>query len=217
VAIYSVLLVIHIASGTLGLIAALLSILNKAFNTSHRWHIYTGTAFVIAMTSICITAVAMSLIKLNVFLLLIGVFSFYLAFSGWRYAKNRNGTPTQLDWITVITMLLASAIMLFFGIYLFTTGSGLGVIIIAFGIIGGLLAFYDFRGLQKGGHTGKERIVQHLTMMVGGTIAALTAFIVVNIEMQPSFIPWLAPTVLLTPVIVMWRRTIRKSKGIKGM
>jgi uncharacterized membrane protein len=217
VTLYSLLLVIHIAAGTVGLITAFLSILNKTFNASHHQHIYTGSAFVIAMAIIFVTATTMSLIKLNVFLLLVGIFSFYLAFSGWRYAKNRKGTPAQLDWITVIAMLVVSVTMLLFGVYLFATGSGRGIVITVFGLIGGLLAFFDYRGLRKGGHTGKVRIRLHLTMMLGGTIAALTAFTVVNIDMQPAFIPWLAPTVLITPVIVMWNRKIRRGTVTKGM
>ena len=215
--IYSVLLAVHITAGTVGLIAALLSVMNKAFNANHRWHVFTGSAFVIAMAIIFVSATAMSLIKLNVFLLLVGMFSFYLAFSGWRYARNHKGTPTQLDWTTAITMLVASAIMVFFAMYLFLVGSGRGVIIAVFGLIGGLLAFFDYRSLRRGGLKGKERIIRHLIMMLGGTIAALTAFTVVNINMQPAFIPWLAPTVLITPLITVWSRKIRAGVTTKGM
>jgi hypothetical protein len=214
---YSVLLTVHITAGTVGLIAALLSVLNKAFNANHRWHVYTGSTFVIAMGIIFVTATAMSLIKLNVFLLLVGVFSFYLAFSGWRYARNRKGIPTGLDWATAITMLVASVVMVFFAAYLFFTGSGRGIIIIIFGLIGGLLAFFDYRSLRRGGLKGKERIIRHLIMMLGGTIAALTAFTVVNINMQPAFIPWLAPTVLITPIITIWSRKLRAGTRTKGM
>jgi uncharacterized membrane protein (UPF0136 family) len=215
--IYSVLLAVHIAAGTVGLIAALLSVLNKAFNANHRWHVYTSSAFVIAMATIFVTATVMSLLKLNIFLLLVGVFSFYLAFSGWRYARNRKGTPTGLDWTTAITMLVASGVMVVFAGYLFLTGNGRGVIIAVFGLIGGLLAFFDYRSLRRGGLKGKERIIRHLIMMLGGTIAALTAFTVVNINVQPALIPWLTPTVLITPVITVWSRRIRAGAKPKGM
>ncbi len=215
--IYSVLLAVHITAGTVGLIAALLAVLNKAFDARHRWHVYTGSAFVIAMAIIFVTATAMSVLKLNIFLLLVGVFSFYMAFSGWRYARNRKGTPTQLDWTTTITMLVASVVMVFFAVYLFFIGSGNGIIIAVFGGISGLLAFYDYRSLRRGGLRGKERIIRHLILMLGGTIAALTAFTVVNINMQPAFIPWLAPTVLITPIIILWGRKIRAGATTKGM
>ncbi|MGL4609784.1 MAG: hypothetical protein ACRCYY_08885 [Trueperaceae bacterium] len=215
--LYSLLLAIHITAGTLGLIAAFLATFNKAFNLTHRWHVYTGSAFVIAMAIIFVTATAMSLIKLNIFLLLVGIFSFYLAFSGWRYARNRKGTPTGLDWTTAITMLVISAVMVSFALYLFLTGSGGSIVIAVFGLIGGQLAFFDYRSLRRGGLKGKERIVRHLTMMLGGSIAALTAFTVVNINMQPAFIPWLAPTVLITPVIALWSRKIRTGATTKEM
>jgi hypothetical protein len=215
--LYSVLLAVHITAGTLGLIAAVLATVNKALNLPHWWHVRTGNTFVMAMATIFITATAMSLLKPNVFLLLVGVFSFYMAFSGWRYAKNRTGKPTLLDWLTVSSMLTVSVIMIVFGIYLNTAGNGLGVVVIVFGFIGGALSLTDYRSLRKGGLTGKLRITRHLTMMLGGAIAALTAFTVVNVEMTPVFIPWLAPTMLITPIIVFWNRKIRRGTVRKGM
>jgi hypothetical protein len=49
--------------------------------------------------------------------------------------------------------------------------------------------------------------------MLAGTIAAVTAFTVVNVRVEPAFVVWLAPTVALTPLIVYWNhRVYRRSE-----
>jgi hypothetical protein len=53
------------------------------------------------------------------------------------------------------------------------------------------------------------RIAAHLGRMLGGTIAAVTAFTVVNVRIEPAFVVWLAPTVVLTPVIAYWTARVR--------
>jgi hypothetical protein len=51
------------------------------------------------MVGIFLTAIPMSIINSNTFLFLIAIFSFYLAFAGMRFAKNRKGIATTIDWI----------------------------------------------------------------------------------------------------------------------
>ena len=41
-------------------------------------------------------------------------------------------------------------------------------------------------------------------MMLAGSIATITAFVVVNFTFDPAFILWLAPTVVITPIILIW-------------
>jgi hypothetical protein len=49
----------------------------------------------------------------------------------------------------------------------------------------------------------------HIAAMCGGYIATVTAFVVVNVQMNPGWVPWLLPTAIGTPLIM---RTIRKYK-----
>ncbi|MBK7964987.1 MAG: hypothetical protein IPK10_06675 [Bacteroidetes bacterium] len=49
--------------------------------------------------------------------------------------------------------------------------------------------------------------------MMGGYIATFTAFLVQNLHTDPSFIAWLAPTVILTPVIIYSTNKIKKGKS----
>ena len=53
---------------------------------------------------------------------------------------------------------------------------------------------------------GKERIAKHLTNMMAGTIAVITAVLVVNVNIEPIWIWWLLPTAVITPIIFYWNK-----------
>ena len=60
-------------------------------------------------------------------------------------------------------------------------------------------------------------MIRHLTMMLAGLIATVTAFLVVNFTFDPVFVLWLAPTVLITPVIMILSTKIGKETMPRGM
>lgn len=97
--IFDTLLLLHILAGTVSLSAPTAAVSSKTLNVSHRWHIYAGQAFLWGMLGIFLTAIPMALIRGSLFLVLIAIFSFDLAFAGWRLAKNRRGTPALIDWL----------------------------------------------------------------------------------------------------------------------
>ena len=82
------------------------------------------------MVLIFLTAIPMSIINSNVFLFLIAIFSFYLAFSGMRFARNRSGVPTRIDLIAVNFMFLSGAGMWILAIIFF-----IGHILIAMTVV----------------------------------------------------------------------------------
>ncbi len=215
--VFPVLLALHVAAGAVALITAFLSTLSKWIDLSHLWHVRVGRTFFWSMNVVALTAVPMTYFHPNTFLFLVALFSFYLAVAGWRYAKNRKGTPTRLDWISAISMLLVSVGMIGYAVTLYVQGRTGGSITLAvFGIIGGLLSFFDLKRLRSGGVKGTRRIAAHLTMMLSATIAALTAFLVNVVTLSPGFIVWLLPTVVITPVIIIWNRQLFAGKQVTG-
>ena len=204
---YRILLSIHIAAGFTALIAAVVAGLTPK---GARSHVYAGRVFVIGMAVVFLTALPMTVMKPNLFLLLIAVFSFYLAASGWLRARNRSGIPVPAEWIAAVAMVLAAVAMGGRGIAMLTMGSSMGTVLLVFGGIGGVLALRDMQSLRSQRYRGTVRIAAHLTRMLAGTIAAVTAFAVVNVRIEPMVVVWLAPTVVLTPVIVYWNRRVRR-------
>ena len=158
------------------------------------------------MVAIFLTAIPMSIIGSNIFLFLIAVFSFYLAFSGMRFARNRKGVATTLDWVAVSLMILSGAGMwILAGIY-FTNNDSQYIPLLVFGFLALFLGYGDYSSHKNKTATGKERLAKDLTNMLGGTIAAITAVLVVNPPSDPEWVWWVLPTVLVTPVIVRWNK-----------
>ena len=81
-----------------------------------------------------------------------------------------------------------------------------------FGSIALFLSYNDYVSFIKRNAVGKDRIIRHLTNMLAGTIAVITAFLVTNFRTEPEWILWVLPTILLTPIIIWWNaRMLNKS------
>lgn len=207
--VFILLLIIHITCGSISLLSAFGAM---AARKGDYWHKMAGRFFFYGMTGVFVTAIPMAILKNNLFLFLIAIFSYYLAFSGWRFARNRFGIPAKLDWAVSILMVLTSVCMLVMAIYLYKINNSRAMVLLVFAIIGGIFALSDLKTFYGHKAIGKERIAKHLTAMLGATIAAVTAFSVTNIPLQPSILLWLGPTVLLVPIIVWWNNRVLKNK-----
>lgn len=216
--LFNSLLGLHIAAGTATLLASAIAVTSKLTDSAHTYHVISGRVFFYGMAGIFVTALSMSLIRLNPPMLFVSIFSFYFAWMGRRYALNRVGAPSGLDKVVVPVMTVVFAAMTLYGVAaLYLWEQSFGVVITVFGVIGVLNAWGDWQLARKGGAKGKVRIAEHLSKMLGGTIAAVTAFLVLNVEFEPAFVVWLAPTVVLTPIIFIWSRKLNRGVKRKGM
>lgn len=200
-----ILLPIHIMAGAIALLCAALAVLS---GKGTKIHVRSGRAYFWCMAAIFLTAIPMSIIGSNVFLFLIAVFSFYLAFAGMRFARNRKGVATTLDWIAVCLMILSGIGMWILAAIYFWDNNTQYIVLLVFGLLAMALGYADLRSYRDRTATGKERVSRHLTNMMGGTIAVITAVLVVNVELEPIWIWWVLPTALITPVIFWWNRKI---------
>jgi len=199
------LLIIHILSGSIALFSAALAL---SIEKGKKFHIYSGKSYFWAMVIIFLTAIPMSIITSNVSLFLIAIFSFYLAFSGMRFARNRKGVPTLIDLIAVNLMFLSGAGMWILAIIYFMNNNSQFITLIVFGFLALFLGYGDFQTFKNQTAVGKERIAKHLTNMMGGTIAVVTAVLVVNPPTNPEWVWWLLPTAVLVPVIFWWNKKV---------
>mgnify|MGYP000902173938 FL=1 len=199
------LLILHILSGAIALFSAALALSTEK---GKKFHVLSGKSYFWAMVLIFLTAIPMSILNSNVFLFLIAIFSFYLAFSGKRFARNRKGIPARLDLIAVNFMFLSGAGMWILAIIFFINNDSQFITLIVFGFLALSLGYGDFQTFKNQTATGKERIAKHLTNMMGGTIAVVTAVLVVNPPADPEWVWWILPTVLITPVITWWNKKV---------
>ena len=200
-----ILFSIHILAGLVGLVSAALALSTEK---GKKFHVLIGKAYFWSMVIIFLTALPMSIITGNVFLFLIAIFSFYLAFSGMRFAKNRTGVPTRLDLIAVNFMFLSGVGMWILAIIFFIDNNSQFITLTVFGFLALFLGYGDFQTFKDQTAIGKERIAKHLTNMMGATIAVVTAVLVVNPPTNPEWVWWILPTVLITPVIFWWNKKV---------
>jgi len=198
-----ILLSIHILAGTIALLCASLAVSSEK---GKRLHVLSGRTYFWGMFTIFSTAIPMSIISSNIFLFLIAIFSFYLAFAGMRFARNRKGVATILDWIAVYLMIFSGIGMWILAAIYFLNSNTQYIVLLVFGFLAIALGYADFRSYKNNSGAGKERISRHLTNMMGGTIAVITAVLVVNPPFEPEWVWWVLPTVVITPIISYWNK-----------
>ena len=199
------LLVAHIFAGCISLIAAVFAVVSSK---GKQAHILAGRTYFWGMAVIFLTAIPMSISSSNVFSFLIAIFSFYLAYAGMRFARNRTGTANLFDWVAVGLMVFSGLAMWFLALVYFMNNNSQYITLTVFGFIAISLGYMDFRSYRNKSAIGKQRIARHLTNMLAGTIAVITAVLVTNLSIEPVFILWILPTIIIFPLIFWWNRKI---------
>jgi len=197
-----ILVLLHVLAGSLALIGLIGGLVTKK---GGLWHRRLGKLYTLAMAITLFFALVVAIVTANYFLLLIGLFSGYFVYTGWRLAVARKGDRLLLDqWLTQL-MLITGAAMVIYGVYLTVTGASLGVALAVFGIFALQPAWQDFKFGNKW-PDGKKRIVLHIGRMGGAGIATVTAVFVVNVKTNPAFVAWLVPTLIGTPLILYFSK-----------
>ena len=201
--ISTILLVLHIVFGGSALVLGLFSMSSRKGQKLHK---KSGFYFFISMLIVSITAIVLSSIKGSSFLFHIGIFSFYLNYSGLRAIRNKKLNPSTSDWIINIASLINTILMI----------ASFQLVLIVFGLISLQLVYSQLKLFYF--HFKNKEIpkmtwlVQHIGMMVGTYISTFTAFLVVNINfISPGWIIWIFPTVIFTPLIIFWTRKYTKN------
>lgn len=211
-AIVELLLVLHVAAGVAALVAAVLAISNRK---GSRWHRKIGQVFFWSMFGVGITAVPLTFVRPNPFLFAIALFSFYMAFAGYRRGKS-NFIANPWDSLAAWLMLVTGVGMVGYGIFMAFTISPIGWALVAFGGIALNFSIEDIREARyKLAHD--KKVIRHLGHMLGGTIATVTAVLVQQVAplvenplAQTAL--WLAPTVILVPLIFVWSAKVAQTK-----
>jgi len=225
---FKTLLALHIAGGSLALASMWIPLVTRKGGRTHR---RAGWVFVVGMTIVSVTAVGLACWRLlfdprpearnfAVFLLYIALLSGSSVSAGVRVlrAKRRTGVHRH-PWDVGLPFLLtaSSAAIALFGI---RTGQPLFAAFSIIGLLNGITALrYWLRPPTSPMHWWFE----HMSGMLGGCIAALTAFLVVNtntLGLMP-LAAWLGPSIVLGPITAAWtqyyRRRFGQAEGRRGL
>jgi hypothetical protein len=208
----TVVRLVHIAGGTIALLVAPGAMLTVK---GGRWHVRWGRMYVWAMGVVAATALVLATVRPNLFLALVAVFSFYLAFIGQRTMARRRLAPGQraaaLDWGgAVVAGSSAVGLMLYALVPREAGRPGLWPVALGFGLLGLLLAAREFVSFKRVAADPRAWWYRHMGNMVGAYIATVSAFSVVNFTFLPPMVRWLWPTAVGVPLIFIWIRSYRR-------
>lgn len=195
-----ILIYFHAAMGGLGLLSGSVALFASKGNQAHR---KSGLVFFFSMLLSGLTALIITVLPdhENPFLMAIGIFSLYFVLSGFRALKYKSGVQSFLfDKLIAYTMLLTAFLMV---VVPLIVRSQINVVLVVFAVIGAILSFRDLRIIRHPERLKKAWLKLHLGKMIGGYIAATTAFIVVN-QLIPGIYGWFVPSLLGGWLIRHW-------------
>lgn len=205
----TILLIIHVAAGSISLLTGLSAIASKKGGKTHN---LVGKIFFWNMAIVFVTALFISAYRFIPFLFFISVFSFYTILSAYRILKLKDlyndGRPKYYDWIISGMALLFNGALVVYSIYLFSLYgyNNLATLSIIFGL-GGLINVYgNTRPFYKKPVDRNFWLRYHIGNMMGGFIAATTAFSANTLMFMPVLIKWLWPAILGFPIIIYFTR-----------
>lgn len=210
--LYPVIRWIHILAGTLALFMAPVAM---AVAKGGKLHRFSGKVFFYGMAVICLTSVVMAMMKPDLlWLALLGVFSFHLAASGYRslYLKklHQGLKPMAVDlWLHGVAGVVNAGLLIWGAAHLFMKVHDLrSILYTVFGAIGMFFVIMNVTRFYKRKHDKREWFFGHISGMIGGFIATVSAFSAVNFggwfPWMPGWLVWLWPTLLGVPVIAAY-------------
>ena len=199
------LLYLHILAGFISLGIAYLLLFIKKGNKRHK---KLGMIYVYGMSTIFVTAIPLSLLgEFNPFLFAIAIFSFYLAFSGYRQGRDRNGAREQIDKVLGVFITATGILFYSMAVSLFLIKDSMWITSVLFGSIALVLGINDFRRMKIVERPNfYDRTNLHLNLMLAATIATTTAFIVTIEPFATIWFNWVAPTIVGTPIIIYFSK-----------
>lgn len=200
----TILIVFHAGFGGIAFVAGFISMMAKKGNSIHK---KSGLIFFYSMVASAISAMVIAVLPNHEspFLFAVGVFSLYFVLVGKRALRFKFKNPNlTFDKLIAIIMIITGVLMILLPVVLYQK---LNIILVVFGVVGilsavkNLLIYKDPERLRKGW------LKMHLGNIMGGYIAATTAFVVVN-QFFPSFYGWFIPGIIGGVFITYWMKKV---------
>ena len=220
----SLILFLHIAGGTLGIISGAVALLSRKGGRLHR---VAGTIFFVSMlTMATIGAAASPFLPVpsmpNVFA---GILAFYLVATGWVAIKRENGRIAHFEkggFGVAVGVVVAGVIFIFMAMNspTGTIGKTPPQAFFVFAFVGAIAAAGDLKMILRGGISGSARIARHLWRMCAALTIASGSFFLGQQRIMPAymrgsrwlFVPVIAPLLLM----VFWLIRVRLVPGFKS-
>jgi uncharacterized membrane protein len=210
-----VLVISHVVAGITSLLSGIIAgFFGRKGGKLHR---QVGKVYFWCMFWVFVSAMLIiSFIRFSPFLMVIAVFSFYLAFSGYRALKIKKTRKVEIiDWSAAIITFIFGLGMIGMGVnYLIPSefSSVIGYLCLFFGFFTSRSAWENLQMYRNIASADKMWWwFAHMSSMSGSLIAATTAFLVQNGEIfhvpnQFGWVLWVLPTFVGFPFVSYWAR-----------
>jgi uncharacterized membrane protein len=215
---YKAILLLHILAGPAALGSGLVAIFAAKGRSNHN---RSGRIYERSMYAVGVSAILMTMLKFNPFLLAIGIFALYLTYSGKRalfyFRLRETYQPGLQDKLPSAAGVVTGLFMIGFPVgQMLTTGNFFVPVLAVFGLVLLISSFGDLATFRKP-HLftkgNKAWLLKHIGMMGGAYISTVTAFLVTSVHISQQWLVWLTPTVvgtvLITRTIRQWREKLR--------
>ena len=203
----SPLLLVHICTGTLGMLSGFGAM---AFRKGSRGHRVAGNVFVLSMLCLSISGVILALIRNEPGNVLGGTLTFYLVATAWAIARRGDGETSIFDWGALFISLALGAVIVDYALEAVRSPTGLshGYPVgpyVFLGLVTILAAVGDVRMLLGGGVRGAKRIARHLWRMCFAWFIASSSIFLARPHLFPAVMRKTGALYLLSvlPLILM--------------
>jgi hypothetical protein len=217
----SPLLLLHIVTGTLGMLSGFVAVF---LLKGSRRHGLAGNVFVVAMLILSASGAYMAFMKSQPGNVLGGTLTFYLVATAWFAARSREIETGILDWGALLIVLAVAAFNLTYGIEAAASADGLKYGYPAgpyffLGSVAALATVGDVRMLVRGGISGTQRIARHLWRMCFALFIAAASIFLARQQIFPAFMRQTGALFFLSflPLILMifWMVRVRFTNAFK--
>lgn len=210
---------LHVGAGLLCLLLGPVAITAVKGGQRHR---RAGLFYIRLMLVMAVTAFLLLTVRFNAFFFVLAVFSFYLAFSGYRVVRrkrpDRDQSAKSLDWTAALLAMLIGVV----SIYLHLQGRLVGDTAFIVSMLGGTVAIasYDLARFQwpVSSSNPQQRhtwLFEHLSKMIGSYIAVMSAFSATVLGFIPEptrqFWPVAVGLPIMIWVIAIYRHKFREN------
>jgi len=212
---HSPVLLLHIVSGTLGMLSGFVAVFLRK---GSREHGIAGNVFVITMLSLGATGMYLAVLKSQPGNVLGGALTFYLVATAWLTARRKDGKPGIVDWGALLVIFAVAAAELIWGTEAATSPTRLKYDYppwpyFIFGFVAVLATVGDIRMLVRHGISGTQRIARHLWRMCFALFIAAASIFLARQQLFPVLLQRTGVLVFLSvlPLLLMifWLIRIR--------
>jgi uncharacterized membrane protein len=217
------LVLIHIATATIALVAGFLAMVLRKGSGLHN---ASGTVFFVSMLGMAGTANFLSVFhKPNMANFVVSLLTIYLVTTARSAARRKDGATNARDLVAFLAVLAVAVMGWSFGFEAATSPKGMkdqmpAAVYFMFGTIALICAYSDLRMLIRRSLTGAYRIRRHLFRMSGALLIATLSFFPGQARNLPpslrrSPIAY-APHIFLVGSIVYWGFKTRRRRPSSG-